>query len=132
MNSSRGNQRDPGKGTLEQYDLVERKKEFIVNGINSFEVSSDGKFVIYRSGKNLRVIKAGEKPDNSAKGFNKKSGWIELNRAKVAVNPPDEWRQMFLEAWRLQRAHFWTESMADVGIAFRSTPAVPRPIDPLT
>ncbi len=108
------NKDEVGKGAMEMYDLVERKKEFIVNGINSFDVSRDRNYFIYRSGKNLRVIKAGEKPDNSATGHTKKSGWIDLSRARVAVNPPDEWRQMFREAWRLQRDHFWTEDMAQV------------------
>ena len=103
-----------GKGALEVYDLTERKKDFIVSGINDFEVSRDRNFAIYHSGSNLRVIKAGEKPDNDAKGYTKKSGWIDLSRLRIAVNPPDEWRQMFQEAWRLQRDHFWSEDMAEV------------------
>lgn len=102
------------KGTLEMYDLAERKKDVIVGGISDFDVSRDRNYLIYRSGKHLRVIKTGEKPDNGARGYNKKSGWIDLSRARVAVNPPDEWRQMFQEAWRLQRDHFWTEDMSKV------------------
>jgi tricorn protease len=114
LDNDRRSNNKVGKGVLEMYDLAERKKEFIVSGVNSFDVSSDRKSLIYRSGKNLRAIKAGEKPDNEAKGYTKKSGWIELSRARVAVNPPDEWRQMFREAWRLQRDHFWTEDMSEV------------------
>jgi len=110
----RNDDKQVGSGVLEMYDLVERKKEYIVNGINSIEVSRDRKSVVYRSGKNLRVLKAGEKPDNNSSGYNKKSGWIQLSRLKVAVNPSEEWQQMFREAWRLQRDHFWTEHMSDV------------------
>jgi len=51
-------------------------------------VSRDRNYLIYRNGKHLRVLKAGEKPDNGASGYTKKSGWIDLNRARVAVNPP--------------------------------------------
>jgi tricorn protease len=105
---------EEGRGALEMYDLAERKKEFIVNGISDFEVSRDRNFVIYRNGKHLRVLKAGEKPDNGASGYTKKSGWIELSRVRVAVNPPEEWQQMFREAWRLQRDHFWTDDMSRV------------------
>lgn len=105
---------EPGKGALEMYDLTEQKKDFVVSGLNGFDLCRDKKFLIYRSGKNLRILKAGEKPESNASGYNKKSGWIKLNRAKVAVNPPDEWRQMFREAWRLQRDHFWTEDMSKV------------------
>lgn len=102
------------KGALEMYDLAEQKKEVIVTGVNNFELSRHRKSLAYRSGKNLRVLKAGEKPDNNATGFTKKSGWIKLARIRVAVNPPDEWQQMFREAWRLQRDHFWTEDMSSV------------------
>ncbi len=105
---------EEGSGAMELYDLLERKKEFVVSGISDFEVSRDRNYLIYRNGKHLRVLKVGEKPDNAATGFTKKSGWLDLNRVRVAVNPPDEWRQMFREAWRLQRDHFWTENMAEV------------------
>lgn len=105
---------EPGKGALEWYDLVERKKEFLVSGLNYFDISRSREYLIYRSGKNIRVLKVGEKPDNSSAGFTKKSGWLKLGRAKVAINPPKEWAQMFREAWRLQRDHFWIEDMSNV------------------
>lgn len=114
LNRNRRGQEESGKGVLEMYDLAERKKETLASGLNGFDVSAGGSFVIYRSGKNLRVFKAGEKLDNSARGYTKKTGWIELKRARVSINPPDEWRQMFREAWRLQRDHFWTEDMSQV------------------
>jgi tricorn protease len=37
-----------------------------------------------------------------------------LGRLKVSVHPQGEWEQMFREAWRLQRDHFWTEDMSEV------------------
>ncbi len=114
LNRSWFNDKDDGKGTLELYDLTERKKEPVVNGISNLDVSRSRKYLLYRSNRNLRVLKVGEKPDNNAAGFNKKSGWIKLNRLRVPINPPDEWRQMFREAWRLQRDHFWTEDMSSV------------------
>ena len=42
------------------------------------------------------------------------SGWIDLERVKVSVQPAAEWRQMFREAWRLQREQFWTEDMSGI------------------
>ena len=42
-------------------------------------------------------------------------GDIDSNpRLRLAVEPGDEWRQMFREAWRLQRDQFWTEDMSGV------------------
>jgi tricorn protease len=103
-----------GQGVLQMYDLNERKEEYIVSGLRSFVVSRKKGFVIYWTSKDLRILKAGDKPDNNTIGFNKKNGWLVPNRAKVAVNPPDEWQQMLKEAWRLQRDHFWTEDMSHV------------------
>src|SRR5438046_2459630 len=31
-----------------------------------------------------------------------------------SVRPDAEWRQMFREAWRLQREHFWVEDMSGI------------------
>ena len=102
------------RGALELYDLTERRKDLLLTGIHGFDVSRDRNYLIYDAGRGLRVLKAGDKPDNNAASNTRKSGWLDLSRARVMVNPADEWRQMFREAWRLQRDHFWTEDMSSV------------------
>src|SRR5581483_9574005 len=71
--------------------------------------------LVYRGKGRLRVLKAGEKPprtDNDRAG--RESGWVDLGRIKVSVQPAAEWKQMFAEAWRLQREHFWTADMSGI------------------
>src|SRR5206468_695264 len=102
------------RGTLEVYDLAEQRHDVITGGINSFEVSRDGQTLAYRSGRRLRMIKAGEKPPDNDDGATRRSGWLDLDRVKVSVDPGREWMQMFKEAWRLQRDHFWAEDMSGV------------------
>lgn len=105
----------PAKGTLLVYDFEEQKEDLLLYGISDFEVSRDGKTMIYRAGNRLRVLKAGVKPE--AKPFNgpaRDNGWLNLDRVRVPVAPGAEWRQMFREAWRLQRDHFWTPEMSQV------------------
>ncbi len=101
---------------MEAYDFDAQKSETLVSGVSYFVLSSDRKTLVYRAGRRLRVLKAGEKSDeNQAKEPpGKKSGWIDLGRVKVPVKPPSEWRQMYREAWRLQRDHFWTEDMSRI------------------
>ncbi len=108
--------RDGGgpRGTLEVYDLSEQRHEVLTGGINSFEVSRDGQTLAYRAGRRLRVIKAGEKPPDNDDGASRRSGWLDLDRVRVSVDPGSEWGQMFKEAWRLQRDHFWAEDMSGV------------------
>ncbi len=105
----------PGpKGTLEAYDLSEQRHDVLTGGISHFEVSRDGHTLVYRSGRRLRVVKAGEKPPEGDDGAGRRSGWLDLDRVRVSVDPGSEWGQMFKEAWRLQRDHFWTEDMSGV------------------
>jgi tricorn protease len=101
-------------GTLYMYSYEDQKEEMICSGVTDFTISNDDKLLLYRSGNYLRVIKAGEKPSEDNHYYNRKTGWIDLSRVKVEVNPNAEWRQMFREAWRLQRDQFWTEDMSSV------------------
>ncbi|MBT7808756.1 peptidase [Candidatus Poribacteria bacterium] len=118
----RGSLPSPGRdgsgprGTLHVYDFKEQKKDTIVSGIDGFTLSRDTKTLAYRAGPKLRVVKAGEKPDEAAgkEGPSRKSGWIDLGRIRASVDPRAEWRQMYREAWRLQREYFWTEDMSAV------------------
>jgi tricorn protease len=102
------------RGMLEAYDLTEQRHDVLTGGISAFEVSRDGQTLAYRSGRRLRVVKAGEKPPDSDDGANRRSGWLDLDRVRVSVDPGSEWMQMFKEAWRLQRDHFWAEDMSGV------------------
>jgi tricorn protease len=104
----------PAKGRLEIYDFEEQSHEALIRGITNFEVSQDAKTLIYRAGARLRVLAAGEKPSGNSNVAGRKSGWLDLGRIKVSVEPQDEWQQMYREAWRLQRDQFWTEDMSGV------------------
>ncbi len=106
----------PGNGILECYDLEQQKLDPVVTGISDFRLSPDRKWLLYRTGNRIRIVKAGEKPDEAAarEAPGRKSGWIDLGRIQISVTPQSEWRQMYREAWRLQRDHFWTEDISQV------------------
>ncbi len=119
LRSSGDNDNRGPKGTLHVCDFKEQKKDTLVSGIDEFELSRDNKTLVYRAGDRLRAIKAGAKPDDQNKsegdgGPNRRSGWLDLNRVKTSVVPTAEWRQMYQEAWRLQRDYFWTADMSGV------------------
>jgi tricorn protease len=104
------------KAKLEAFNLVSHELETWADEITSFSVSRDRERIVYRAGNQLRVIKAAEKPDEETakKEPGRKSGWIDLKRVTVSIDPPAEWRQMYREAWRLQREQYWVEDMAEV------------------
>ena len=109
----------PADGVLEIYDFKQHEKTTLVNGITDFQVAHDNRTVMYRAGDRLRSIPAqgANEPDarKSAKDApGRESGWLDLGRVKVEVDPAGEWKQMFREAWRLQRNHFWVEDLSGV------------------
>ncbi len=105
-------------GSLELYDFERRKQEHIADEVADFSVTADGKTLLYYSNDKLRVLKAGEKPpelqgpERDKPG--RESGWLDLERVRVSIRPSAEWRQMFGEAWRLQREQFWVSDHAGV------------------
>lgn len=107
---------DEPKGYIDCYDFEKRKGEKLIDDVSDFGLSRDHKTLVYRSKHRLRVLKAGEKPPKTDNGDRpgRESGWLELNRVKVSVQPAAEWKQMFAEAWRLQREQFWTEDMSGI------------------
>ncbi|HEY8474526.1 MAG TPA: PDZ domain-containing protein [Natronosporangium sp.] len=115
----------PADRTLELVDLKSGKRERVASDVTDFQLGRDGKTLLLRVGNRLRVITAGETVDDagqrsgsSGRGGSDEpgpeSGWINLDRVRVSVRPDAEWRQMFREAWRLQREQFWTEDMSGV------------------
>jgi tricorn protease len=116
LGQSQRDEENSPKSRLEMYEFETQKKEAIVSEVDSFQIGSDRKTLIYRSGSKLRVMKAGEKSDEgkAKKGPGRESGWIDLGRIRVSVDRGLEWKQMYREAWRLQREHFWTPNMSSV------------------
>ena len=110
----RGTGEPPAKTVLQVFDFETRETETLISGLSGFILSGDRKKLIYRAGNRLRVVKAGEKDDEkkAKKPPGRASGWIDLGRAKVSIDPAQEWRQMYREAWRLYRDHFWTEDLS--------------------
>lgn len=103
------------RSTLELYDFEAQKQERIATDVSSFRVGRDNKTLVYRSGGRLRVCGVtAQDRDRKETEPGRKSGWIDLNRVRVSVNPEQEWQQMFREVWRLQQEQFWTADMSGV------------------
>ncbi len=115
-------------GTLKVFDLDTLETHVVMRGISKFSLGMDQKTLLVRSGKHLRVLSvkhkergllSGEKtsagsPLDGNKKPSRKTGWIDLSRIKVLVNPPDEWRQMLRETWRLMRENYWLPSLRGI------------------
>jgi tricorn protease len=91
---------------LIRYDLAQRERSVEVGALDDYAVSADGARLAYRIGASLEIKPAGD-PDAEVLR-------VDLDRIRVTVEPPAEWRQMYHEAWRLMRDNFWRADMAGV------------------
>ncbi|HEY5898711.1 MAG TPA: S41 family peptidase [Burkholderiales bacterium] len=120
-------------GRLECFDFASLHAETLVDKIDSFCISRDARTMLMREGKTLRALEAGKKPDPKAgEGYpqhSRESGWIDLERLRVSIDPALEWRQMLREVARLQRDQFWVEDMSGVdwpGVVRKYEALLPR------
>ncbi|MBS0326648.1 MAG: PDZ domain-containing protein [Proteobacteria bacterium] len=123
-------------GTLEVFDFDTRKTETLHDRADDFVLSADHKTIVVRDDKRLRAIRADRATDPRERGTaaagdepSRRTGWIDLARVRVSVEPPREWAQMLREVWRLQRDQFWVPDMSGIdwdAVYRRYAPLLPR------
>src|SRR5262249_23271850 len=106
--------------TVELFDFATLTADEYVTGVDDIDLSRDATTLLCHAGRRIRVVRSDVDPDGDehpgATGDDdepgRRAGWIDLDRVKVSVRPESEWRQMFREAWRMQRDHFWDQGMS--------------------
>ncbi|PZR59739.1 MAG: peptidase [Candidatus Meridianibacter frigidus] len=107
-------------GSLIAYDFDAQRQATLAQDVSEMRLAADNRTLLYRTVDRLRAIDAQcELPEEGEEQKpltepGRKSGWIDLDRVSVEIDPQTEWAQMYREAWRLQREHFWVEDMSDV------------------
>jgi tricorn protease len=89
--------------TLSKYIVADKKLEEMVKGGSQYVVSANGEKLLFKAGPNWRVVSTA-KPPSPTEGVVGMTLRVELNR-------PDEWKQIFYEAWRYQRDYFYDRNM---------------------
>lgn len=97
-----------GSSSLAAVDIATKDVEVktIVKDATAYELSRDGKSLMVRKGAGVFVIDAGA----GANADLSKAG-VDLSNWKFPLIPREEWRQMFVEAWRLERDYFYDTGM---------------------
>ncbi|MEZ4730630.1 MAG: S41 family peptidase [Caldilineaceae bacterium] len=81
----------------------------LMTGVTRYELTLDGKKVMVQRGYALYLIDAvAEAPKDLEKTR------VPLHQWSFAIDPREEWRQMLLDAWRLQRDYFYDRNMHGV------------------
>jgi tricorn protease len=118
-----------GSGRLEVFDFETQRADTLVAKADDFVLGADHHTLLLRDGRRWRAIAVDHREDRREEvgdAPSRKSGWLDLGRIRVSVDPRLEWRQMLHEVWRLQRDHFWVADMSGV-----DWPAMLRRYEPL-
>lgn len=102
---------EPARARLEHLDLATGKVVTLLDAADDVEVTSGGRALVVRTGSSLTVVPADREPAAGEEGSRLE---IDLSRVRVTVDPPAEAVQMYSEAARLMRRHYWAEDMAGV------------------
>ena len=88
---------------LKRFDLGEREEETLGEGIRNYVLSADNKKLLVGMGGSWLIADAGPvDPGN---------GRLDIADVEVKIDPPTEWRQIFNEAWRINRDFFYDPGM---------------------
>jgi tricorn protease len=105
--------REAGRGSklaLKTFPFENKKPELetFAEDASSYELSLDGKKLLLAKGKDLYVLDTGAKAPAAPEMAKKQ---VPLKEWTFRLDPREEWRQMFVEAWRLERDYFYDRGM---------------------
>ena len=113
--------------TLSKFDLKTRKLDKLADGVGGFDLSANGEKML------LRVMAGGaggggrgqQQPAappsyvivSASAPLKPGEGALRLADVEVKVDPPAEWKQMYHEAWRIERSYFYDPNLHGVNAA---------------
>ena len=123
----------PGPGaTLNRYDIDRKRASVVQAGVGQYELTPDGRKLLYSSGGNWFITSAtgsggaapagatgggrgpGGRPTAPAPtpvGGDGGDGKVNFEGIEVRVDPRAEWKQIYEEAWRVNRDFFYDPNM---------------------
>jgi tricorn protease len=118
-----------GRSMLQAAEIKNRnvQAKTLIEDVRNFELSADGKKLLVQKEGDLYVIDASTAPP-AALGEKK----VDLSRWTFSIDTRQEWRQMFTDAWRMERDYFYDRNLHNVdyqGLLERHRPFVERVSD---
>ncbi len=94
------------KSPIAFWDFEKREEKTVLDDADAMELSADRQKLLVRKGKEYAIIepKEGQKMEKK----------LALGALEATVDPVAEWRQIFTEAWRIERDYFYDPGMHGV------------------
>jgi len=104
----RGQEGEPSLHILDlSQDEDKDKEKTVIDGVSGYDMSADGKkLLVVNRARMMAIVNAAS--DQKMKDI------IDTSGMKFEVDPRKEWRQIFNEAWRIQRDFFYDPNMHGV------------------
>jgi tricorn protease len=84
--------------TVLQFDLKSRKSSTLVGNVTDVSLAARGAAMLYRRGKTWFIAKTAP---------HAKPAPLDLKSMRVLVVPPEQWAEMYHDAWRIEKAFFY-------------------------
>jgi len=94
------------KASIRYFDLEEREEKTILENADNYMISANAEKLLVQRGNNFAVIKPAENQK-----FDKT---LHLNEMEMKVDPVAEWKEIFTDAWRMERDYFYDPTMHGV------------------
>ncbi len=95
-----------GGTPIELYDFEKREVKRVLDDADGFELSGNHEKLLAKKGGNWSIVDA-----KDGQNLNKH---LETGNLEAVIDPPAEWRQIFTDAWRIERDFFYDPHMHGV------------------
>jgi tricorn protease len=99
-----------GAINLLKFTLADRKSTPLASNLEYFRLSANGEKYLFRQGQRWGIAA-------TAAPLKPSEGLLNTDAMEVFVDPRQEWKQMFHEAWRIEREYFYLSNYAGVDLA---------------
>jgi tricorn protease len=106
----------PQGSSVHRFDLKERRADVVVSGVDAFEMARSGKKFLYsQKGRwligTLKPMPPSDAPSPPPSAGGTPDKAMPTQDIQIRVKPLEEWRQMYREAWRIEREFFYDPNL---------------------
>jgi len=97
--------------TVHRFDFSKRRSDVVISGVRTYRTSFKGEKFLYQQGDKWAIASFKPMPDSPsappAPPPGPDEGVLKTQDLEVRVDPREEWKEMYREAWRIQRDFFY-------------------------
>jgi len=95
--------REVGPMNLYAFSFADREERPVVEKVDRYRLSSDGSRIVYNRGDEIGIVDAAATQSEEHQ--------LDLADLSMDLHPREEWRQIFNEAWRMERDYYYEPGM---------------------